>query len=127
MKLSRSKEMYAILEVASGITLILMSAFIVWQETQSPGNSPPVFWGVIMAIFGAFQLLSLYYKNDMVPLRIIIAWVAGTTYLWIAYLNLYSILVVPMITMGAANFISFIDMCDRASFSKHIEFINKEL
>lgn len=126
MKLRQTKEYYAILEAASGITMLLMSAFIMWTGTQSPGNSPPLFWAAIFIIFGIFQIASLYFKEDLVMLRIVTAWIAGTTFFWIAYMNLYTILVVPMITIGAANFISFIDMCDRVTFSKHIEFVDRK-
>lgn len=126
MKLRQTKEYYAILEAASGITMLLMSFFIMWTGTQSPGNSPPTFWAAIFIIFGVFQLAALYFRDDLVMLRIVTSWIAGTTFFWIAYMNLYTILVVPMITIGAANFISFIDMCDRVTFSKHIEFVDRK-
>lgn len=110
------KDRYLIVEILSAITFIIMSLFIWFADVAAPDTRPPLFWILLLAITGVLQGSSLFFIKHLVALRIFMAWIVGSAFLWIAYVNIYNVLVVPMLVLGIVNFVAFIEMCNRAKF-----------
>jgi hypothetical protein len=116
--LINKRDRYLIVEVISSITFLVMAVFIWISGLQSPDHQPPPFWIFLLSITGLLQGSSLMFNKKLLFLRIFMAWIVGTAFLWIAYFNIYTILVVPMLMLGVVNFVSFIDLCNRVNFNQ---------
>lgn len=51
---------------------------------------PPVFWGTLLTVFGALQLISLMLHPYTEPLRVFIAMMNGTWWVWLALTSMGS-------------------------------------
>jgi hypothetical protein len=115
MKCFLMRERFLIVEMISAISFFVMSIALTGIKYSSPDGQGSLFWVVLFTVFALLQGAGIAFLRDMILLRIIMTWVAGSVWTWISYANMNSVLVVPMFLVGIANFVSFVDLSNRAT------------
>lgn len=108
--------------VAEFLSVISFCVLIVYS-IQNPffrlDDRDSIFWIALFTIFAFLQMSAIIFNKDMKFLRICMAWISGSIWTWLTYVNKESCVIIPMIMIGLANFLSFINLCDKVSVDWH--------
>lgn len=119
MKTHIMNDKLIIAEFLSAISFCILIIYI----TQHPGfhldDRDSIFWVILFTIFAFLQMCAIFFNKDMKFLRICMSWISGSIWTWLTYVNKESYIIIPMIMIGLANFLSFIHLCDKVSVDWH--------
>ena len=106
------------IEVVSALSFIFMSIYMT-LTSRAIDQQNILFWIVLFFLFSFLQTVGLVFKNNLMFLRICMTWVSGSVWTWVSFYNRESAMIIPMLIIGLWNFISFVNLCNRASFDWH--------
>lgn len=106
------------IEVVSALSFIFMSIYMT-LTSKAIDQQNILFWIVLFFLFSFLQTVGLVFKNNLMFLRICMTWVSGSVWTWISFYNRESAMIVPMLIIGLWNFVSFVNLCNRASIDWH--------
>lgn len=96
---------------------------LIYSLLQNPffrvDEQDSIFWIILFSLFSFLQICSIVLSKDMTFLRICMTWISGSIWTWLTYVNKESYLLVPMLLIGLANFLSFINLCNKVSVDWH--------
>ena len=100
-----------VVEIASAI------AFILAAISLSINSQPKAdyFWIIIFGIFGVLQLTSLLFKENLVILRICMAWISGSVWSWLTYISFDDAMHATALALGGCNMYAFIVLTNRVT------------
>lgn len=102
-------------ELLSAIAFLFMSISMIFSN-QNIDTLNSIFWIILFSVFFVLQLVSVIFKENLLLLRICMTWISGSIWTWVSFSNREFIIIIPMVLIGLWNFISFIDLCNRATF-----------
>ena len=102
-------------EFLSSIAFLFMSMSMIFSN-QNIDTLNSIFWIILFSVFFVLQLVSVIFKENLLLLRICMTWISGSIWTWVSFSNREFIIIIPMVLIGLWNFISFIDLCNRATF-----------
>jgi hypothetical protein len=102
-----------VIELASAGALIFSSLlFIVGSYTgmKLTGFHQPQFWAIVTFCFGLLQIVSIY-EEQLEHLRAVVAWIAGSFWIWAAMDTMGSYIrptEIATLFLGICNFYAFV-------------------
>lgn len=102
-------------ELLSAIAFLFISISMIFSN-QNIDTLNSIFWIILFSVFFVLQLVSVIFKENLLLLRICMTWISGSIWTWVSFSNREFIIIIPMVLIGLWNFISFIDLCNRATF-----------
>ena len=106
---TRTIELYSGLALFTTAWLILASILHIPVEFIALDSDMP--WGVVLLIFGALQVLSIYQYPKLEVLRTCISWLVGCIWIWLAVAgpsDQFHIEDVAVLFLGLGNLYGFI-------------------
>lgn len=102
------------IEVASAASFIL-TALGLASGTFTDSITISYFWIIMFGIFGLLQSVSLVFRRDLIILRICMAWISGSLWSWMTYINYDHILHIPVLVIGICNLYAFAYLTNHVS------------
>lgn len=104
-----------VVELLSAMAFLVMSISLVVFRNIAPDLNNSPFWISFFFIFSVLQFMGLAFKFDLVLLRVCMAWVAGSTWTWLALVSINNILAIPVMGIGLFNLYAFIVITNRTT------------
>lgn len=99
------------IELPSSVGLLIVCVFLFFDLLTGHhifNIHPEEFWAIFLAVIGGLQLYALLDYPKMDLLRTAMCWVAGSFWLWIAFVPPIDISSVAAFGMGFSNIVAFI-------------------
>ncbi len=106
-------------EFLSAISFCVLIVYSIQNPFFRLDDRDSIFWIALFTIFAFLQMSTIIFSKDMKFLRICMTWISGSIWTWLTYVNKESCVIIPMIMIGLANFLSFINLCDKVSVDWH--------